>query len=191
MAKYHKHETAIIEENCIIGDDTNIWHFSHIRKGARIGKNCNFGKDTYIDTDVKIGDNVKIQNSVSVWNGVTIENNAFIGPGAVFTNDLYPRSMVWIKERIKKTLVKEGASIGANATILCNDLVIGRYAMVGAGSVVTKNVPDHALVVGNPAKIVGYVCECGNKIIYRTKTLIKRCDKCGLTAENIKKNRRG
>ncbi|MEM0368679.1 MAG: acyltransferase [Desulfurococcaceae archaeon] len=156
------HPTAVVEEGVVIGEGTRIWHFAHVRSGARIGKNCNIGKDVYIDVDVEIGDNVKIQNGVSVYRGVKIENEAFIGPHVVFTNDLYPRSFStdW---QIIPTLVKRGASIGANATIVCG-IVIGEYALIGAGAVVTKDVPPHGLVTGNPAKLRGFVCYCGRPL---------------------------
>ena len=173
---YFKHETAIVEKDANIGNNTKIWHFAHIRENTNIGENCNFGKGVYIDFEVKIGNEVKIQNEVSIWNGITIEDNVFIGPHACFVNDLYPRSKIWNKDRIKKTLIKEGASIGANSTILCN-LEIGKYALIGAGSVVTKNVPNHGIVIGNPAKLVGYACTCGNKLKFlRENTMI--CDTC-------------
>ncbi len=160
--KYFIHPTAIVEENVEIGEGTRIWHFVHIRSGAKIGKKCNIGKDVYIDTEVKIGDYVKIQNGVSIYKGVTLEDKVFIGPYAVFTNDLYPRafSEEW---EIVPTLVREGASIGANATIVCG-VTIGKYAMVAAGAVVTKDVPNHGLVMGNPARLVGFVCYCGHPL---------------------------
>lgn len=174
---YFKHKTAIIEKGAKIGKDTKIWHFAHVRENAEIGENCNFGKDVYIDKNAKIGNNVKIQNSVSIWNGIIIENDVFIGPNACFINDLYPRSKLWNEKRLKKTLIKEGASIGANATILCN-LEIGKYALVGAGSVVTKNVPNYGIVVGNPAKLIGYACTCGNKLKPTKKNNIMVCNSC-------------
>jgi len=173
---YSKHETAIIEESANIGSNTKIWHFAHIRENTNIGKDCNLGKDVYIDFEVKIGDNVKIQNGVSIWNGITIEDNVFIGPNACFVNDLYPRSKIWNKDKVKKTLIKEGASIGANSTILCN-LEIGKYALIGAGSVVTKSVPNYGVVIGNPAKLIGYVCICGNKL-KSLRENIMICDSC-------------
>jgi len=162
METVYIHPTATVSESSKIGSGTKIWINSQIREDAVIGDHCIIGKDTYIDHGVQIGNGVKIQNGVSVYYGVTIEDNAFIGPNAVFTNDLYPRAFNadWI---VKNTLVKEGASIGANATIICGH-VLGRYSMVGAGSVVVCDVPDHALVAGNPAKVIGYVCRCGNKL---------------------------
>jgi len=159
---YFKHPTAIIEKNVKIGKNTRIWHFVHIREGAVIGENCNIGKCVYIDTDVKIGNNVKIQNFATIYRGVEIEDDVFIGPHVTFTNDLYPRafSKNW---KVVPTLVKKGASIGANATIICG-VTIGEYAMIGAGSVVTRDVPNFGLVYGNPAKLKGYVCYCGRKL---------------------------
>jgi len=156
------HPTAIVEEGAIVGEGTRIWHFVHVRRGAKIGKNCNIGKDVYIDVGVEIGNNVKIQNGVSVYRGVKVEDDAFIGPHVTFTNDLYPRSFNENWE-VVKTLVKKGASIGANATIVCG-VTIGEYAMVGAGSVVTRDVPDFGLVYGNPARLRGFVCYCGRRL---------------------------
>ena len=170
--KVYIHDTAIVEEGAIIGEGTRIWHHAHVRSGSVIGVNCNIGKNCYIDTGAKIGNNVKIQNNVSVYHGVEIEDNVFVGPSAVFTNDYYPRafSEEW---EIGKTIVKKCASIGANATIICGHN-IEEYAMIGAGSVVTKDVPKHALVVGNPARQIGWVCECGQKLDEN-----KTCVRCG------------
>lgn len=180
---YYVHPTAIIEEDVSIGEGTRIWHFVHVRRGARIGRNCNIGKGVYIDVGVRIGNNVKIQNFVSVYRGVTIEDDVFVGPHATFTNDLYPRSFNEEWEVIP-TLVKRGASIGANATIICG-VTIGEYAMVGAGAVVTRDVPPFGLVVGNPAKLKGFVCYCGrplrdNDIIgSRDDYILYKCRHCG------------
>lgn len=173
MGNFIVHETAIVSEKAKIGDDTRIWVNVQIREDAEIGSNCIISKDVYIDHQVKIGSKVKIQNSVSVYKGVTIEDEVFVGPNAVFTNDYYPRAQNenW---KITETLVKKGASIGANATIICGN-TIGEYATVGAGSVVIKDVPPHALVVGNPAKIVGKVCKCGMKLDNN------HCSVCGFT----------
>ncbi|MGE5473045.1 MAG: acyltransferase [Ignavibacteriales bacterium] len=166
------HPTAVVSEKCTIGESTKVWVNSQIRENAVIGENCIISKDTYIDYGVRIGNNVKIQNGVSIYHGVTIEDNVFVGPNAVFTNDFYPRAFNdnW---EVRNTLIKEGASIGANATIVCGN-ILGKYCMVGSGSVVTKDVPEHALVVGNPARIIGYVCRCGYKLDKNGK-----CIKCG------------
>ena len=160
--KYFIHSLAVVEENVEIGEGTRIWHFAHIRKGAKIGKNCNISKDVYIDVNIEIGDNVKIQNGVSVYRGVKIEDDVFLGPHMTFTNDLYPRAFNENWEIIP-TLVKKGASIGAHATIVCG-VTVGEYAMVGAGAVVTKDVPPFGLVYGNPARLKGFVCYCGRKV---------------------------
>jgi acetyltransferase-like isoleucine patch superfamily enzyme len=146
---YFKHETAIVDENCVIGEGTKIWHFTHISKNVTIGKNCSIGQNVYIAQNIIIGDNVKIQNGVSIYEGITIEDLVFLGPHCVFTNDKFPRSFGdW---EITKTILKKGCSIGANATIVCG-VEIGEYSMVGAGSVVTKDVKPKTLVYGNPAK---------------------------------------
>ncbi len=156
---FFSHETAIVEPGAEIGDDTRIWHHCHVRDGATIGSGCNLGKNVFVDAGAVVGNGVKIQNNVSVYSGVTLEDDVFVGPSAVFTNDLYPRAANpdW---EITPTLVGSGASIGANATIICgND--IGAYATVGSGAVVVRPVQDHALVVGNPARVIGWVCDCG------------------------------
>ncbi|RLE82549.1 MAG: N-acetyltransferase [Thermoprotei archaeon] len=179
------HPTAVVEDGAEIGEGTRIWHFVHVRSGAKIGKNCNIGKDCYIDVGAVIGNNVKIQNGVSVYRGVILEDDVFVGPYVVFTNDLYPRSFSrdW---KVIKTIVKRGASIGANATIVCG-VVIGEYAMIGAGAVVTKDVPPHGLVYGNPARLRGFVCYCGRplkKLTYIDETRVKyKCDYCGKIVE--------
>lgn len=157
------HETAIVEEGVLLGEGTRVWHFVHIRKGVRIGKNGNIGKDVYIDTDVVVGDNCKIQNFASLYRGLTVGDDVFIGPHVCFTNDIYPRAKIWSDEKAVKTVVKDGVSIGANSTIVAG-IRIGKYAMIGAGAVVTKDIPDYALVVGNPARVVGRVDESGKVI---------------------------
>ncbi|HOI76261.1 MAG TPA: acyltransferase [Methanofastidiosum sp.] len=163
MADYFIHETAEISKGVIIGKNTKVWHQSQIREGAKVGENCIISKCVYIDFDVKIGNNVKIQNGVSVYHGVEVEDDVFLGPHMTFTNDLYPRAFNSNWELVT-TLVKKGASIGANATIICGT-IIGEYAMVGSGAVVTKNVPAYGLVFGNPAKLKGFVCKCGRKAV--------------------------
>ncbi|HJH25355.1 MAG TPA: N-acetyltransferase [Methanophagales archaeon] len=182
-----KHPTAIVESG-EIGEGTKIWHFVHVREKAKIGKNCIIGKDAYIDTEVVIGDNVKIQNFVSVYRGVTIEDDVFVGPGVTFTNDLYPRAFIWGDDKIGYTMVKRGASIGAHAIIICG-VTIGEYAMVGAGSVVTKDVLPFGLVYGNPARLAGFVCSCGRKLskIIREddEKLVYACE-CGKEVETTR-----
>lgn len=165
MSSYFVHESSYIDEDVEIGEGTKIWHFCHIQKGAKIGKNCTLGQNVNVASHVTIGNDVKIQNNVSVYEGVELEDGVFCGPSCVFTNDLTPRARYPKgRENYKKTLVKEGASIGANATIVCGH-TIGKYAMVAAGAVVTKDVPDFALVAGVPAVWVGKVDEHGNKTI--------------------------
>jgi UDP-2-acetamido-3-amino-2,3-dideoxy-glucuronate N-acetyltransferase len=157
------HESSYIDDGCRIGAGTRIWHFSHVMAGAAIGKGCNIGQNVVISPGVVIGDNVKIQNNVSVYTGVVLEDDVFCGPSMVFTNVINPRSHVSRKDEYRKTLVKRGASLGANCTIVCG-ATIGAYAFVGAGAVVTKDIPDYALVVGNPGRVTGWVCECGVKL---------------------------
>lgn len=158
---YFVHESSYIDNDVIIGKGTKIWHFSHIQKGAIIGEYCSFGQNVNVSNNVQIGNHVKVQNNVSIYEGVCLEDYVFCGPSMVFTNDLTPRAK-YPKGSIgyKKTLIKEGASIGANATIVCGH-TIGKHAMIGSGAVVTSDVPDYALMVGIPAKQIGYVCECG------------------------------
>ena len=172
---FFKHPTAIVESDNI-ADGTKIWHFVHVREGAKIGKNCIVGKSAYIDIDVEIGNGVKIQNFVSVYKGVRIEDDVFVGPSVTFTNDLYPRAFRWDEGKITPTLVKKGASIGANSTVICG-VTIGAYAMIGAGSVVTKDVPDYGFVFGIPAHLKGFVCQCGMKLQYKDKDKEKNGEK--------------
>lgn len=160
---YFVHETAIIDGDCEIGEGTKIWHFSHILSGCKIGKNCSIGQNCVIFPEVVLGNNVKIQNNVSVYTGVTCDDDVFLGPSCVFTNVVNPRSAVNRRGQYAKTHVGKGASIGANATIVCGHN-IGKYAFIGAGAVVTKDVPDYALVVGNPARQTGWMSEYGHKL---------------------------
>lgn len=159
------HQSSYVDEPCEIGDGTKIWHFSHVMSGAVIGENCNIGQNVVISSGVRLGKNVKIQNNVSVYTGVECQDNVFLGPSCVFTNVINPRSHINRKNEYRKTLLKEGCSIGANSTIVCGH-TIGKYALVGAGSVVTKDVPDYALVIGNPARVRGHVCYCGEKLCF-------------------------
>jgi UDP-2-acetamido-3-amino-2,3-dideoxy-glucuronate N-acetyltransferase len=163
--KYFAHPTAVIDAGSNIGDGTKIWHFSHIMPNCTIGENCNIGQNVVISPDVILGKNVKVQNNVSIYTGVVCEDDVFLGPSMVFTNVTNPRSAVNRKNQYAKTLVKKGATIGANATVVCgND--IGKYAFIGAGAVVTKSVSDYALVVGNPARQTGWMSEYGHKLIF-------------------------
>ena len=157
------HESAYVDEGAVIGEGSKVWHFCHVMPGAVIGRDCSLGQNVVVMGGTRIGDNVKIQNNVSIYEGVELEDDVFCGPSMVFTNVVNPRSHVPRKHEYRKTLVKRGASIGANATIVCGH-TIGRYAFIGAGTVVTKDVPDHALVVGNPGRIAGWVWECGVKL---------------------------
>jgi UDP-2-acetamido-3-amino-2,3-dideoxy-glucuronate N-acetyltransferase len=163
MADYFVHESCYIDDGCQIGEGTKIWHFTHVMSGARIGRGCNIGQNVVIAPQVVVGDNVKIQNNVSVYTGVILEDDVFCGPSMVFTNVINPRSRVPRKDEYRPTLVRRGASLGANSTILCGH-TIGRYAFIGAGAVVTKDVPDYALIVGNPGRVAGWMCECGVKL---------------------------
>jgi UDP-2-acetamido-3-amino-2,3-dideoxy-glucuronate N-acetyltransferase len=161
--KYFVHETAIIDEGCEIGAGTKVWHFSHIMPNCKIGENCNIGQNVVISPEVVLGRNVKVQNNVSIYTGVVCEDDVFLGPSMVFTNVINPRSAINRKNQYSKTTVRKGASIGANATIVCGH-DIGSFAFIGAGAVVTKHVPDYALVVGNPAKQTGWMSEFGHKL---------------------------
>lgn len=161
--KYFVHESSYVDDDVIVGEGTKIWHFSHIQKGSRIGKNCSFGQNVNVGNNVKIGNNVRVQNNVSIYEGVEIEDNVFCGPSCVFTNVLTPRSNFPVHGVYVKTLIKEGASLGANCTVVCGN-TIGKSALIGAGSVVTDDVDDYSLMVGVPAKRIGWVCECGKKL---------------------------
>jgi UDP-2-acetamido-3-amino-2,3-dideoxy-glucuronate N-acetyltransferase len=179
VSKHFAHESCYVDDGSIVGDDTKIWHFSHVMSGARIGRGCNIGQNVVISPDVVVGDNVKIQNNVSLYTGVVLEDDVFCGPSMVFTNVVNPRSHVSRKHEYRQTLVKKGASIGANATIVCGH-TIGRYAFIGAGAVVTKDVPDYALVVGNPGRVTGWMCDCGVKLAAgQAPPVQKTCKACG------------
>ncbi|HPO49329.1 MAG TPA: acyltransferase [Spirochaetota bacterium] len=167
------HKSSYVEDGALIGDEVKIWRFSHIMKGAQIGKGSSLGQNVFVSSKAKIGEKVKIQNNVSIYDDVIIEDEVFIGPSVVFTNVLNPRAFIERKSEYKKTLIKRGASIGANATIVCG-ITIGKYALVGAGSVVTKNIPNYSLFYGNPAVFKGFICFCGEKL---DKSL--KCDSCG------------
>jgi UDP-2-acetamido-3-amino-2,3-dideoxy-glucuronate N-acetyltransferase len=166
--QYYAHPTAVIDTPCMIGEGTKIWHFSHIMRDCRMGKNCNIGQNVVISPEVVLGNNVKIQNNVSVYTGVTCDDDVFLGPSCVFTNVINPRSGVNRRGQYDKTHVGKGASIGANATIVCGH-DIGEYAFIGAGAVVTKTVPAYALVVGNPAKQIGWMSEFGHRLTFNEK----------------------
>ena len=163
MINYFAHETAVIDKGCSIGEDTKIWHFSHIMPNCIIGKACNIGQNVVVSPEVILGNNVKVQNNVSIYTGVICEDDVFLGPSMVFTNVINPRSAIKRKNEYQKTIVKKGASIGANATIVCGNN-IGEYAFVGAGAVVTKEILSYALVVGNPSKQIGWVSEYGHRL---------------------------
>ena len=160
MAAYFAHQSCYVDDGCAIGDDTRLWHFTHVMTGARIGRRCNIGQNVVISPQCVVGDNVKIQNNVSIYTGVILEDDVFCGPSMVFTNVINPRSFIERKDEYRRTLVKRGASIGANATIVCG-VTLGRYCVVGAGGVVTRDVPDYAVVYGNPARVKSWVCYCG------------------------------
>ena len=160
---YFVHESSYVDEPCQIGKGTKIWHFSHVMENAVIGENCNIGQNVVVSPDVQLGNNVKIQNNVSVYSGVVCEDDVFLGPSMVFTNVINPRSGVIRKDEYMKTVVKKGASIGANATIVCGNN-IGKYAFIGAGAVVTKEAPDYSLMVGNPSKNIGWMSEFGGRL---------------------------
>jgi len=180
MPDYFVHESSYIDEGAEIGSGTKIWHFSHVMTGARIGERCNIGQNVLVSPKVTIGNNVKIQNNVSLYTGVIVEEDAFLGPSMVFTNVINPRSHVNRKNEYQTTLVKKGASIGANATVVCGT-TLGRYCFVGAGSVVTHDVPDYALVYGLPARVRGWMCQCGEQIKFVEQGGIERavCQSCG------------
>jgi UDP-2-acetamido-3-amino-2,3-dideoxy-glucuronate N-acetyltransferase len=178
---YFVHPSSYVDEPCEIGEGTKIWHFSHVMSGSKIGRRCNIGQNVVVSPGVRIGDNVKIQNNVSVYTGVELEDDVFCGPSMVFTNVINPRSHVPRRDQYLATLVKRGASIGANATVVCGH-TIGAYAFIGAGSVVTHDIPDFALVLGNPARIAGWMCQCGVRLGLRARFddgVGAECGECG------------
>jgi UDP-2-acetamido-3-amino-2,3-dideoxy-glucuronate N-acetyltransferase len=179
MPDYFAHATAVIDEGCRIGPGTKIWHFSHIMQDAQIGENCNLGQNVVVSPAVILGKGVRVQNNVSLYTGVICEDHVFLGPSCVFTNVMNPRSAISRKHEFQKTTVREGASIGANATIICG-IEIGAYAMIGAGAVVTKSVPSFALVIGNPARQKGWVSKAGQKLEFNTANQAK-CPETGET----------
>ena len=179
--EYFAHESSYIDEPSAIGKDTKIWHFSHIMKDSVIGERCNIGQNVVISPGCKLGNNIKIQNNVSIYTGVTLEDDVFCGPSCVFTNVINPRSHVSRKNEYAATTVKQGTSIGANATIVCG-VTLGRYCFIGAGAVVTRDVPDYAMVYGTPARIRGWVCNCGVKLNFPANAnqhASVACDACG------------
>ena len=165
MLNFFAHPTAIIDDGCVVGEGTKIWHFSHLMKGCRLGEKCNIGQNVVISPDVVLGNNVKVQNNVSIYTGVVCDDDVFLGPSAVFTNILNPRSEVNRKNEYLKTTLGKGVTIGANATILCG-ITLGKYSFIGAGTVVTKDVADYALVIGNPGKQIGWMSEKGHKLLF-------------------------
>jgi|TARA_R110000737_G_scaffold140765_1_gene171543 UDP-2-acetamido-3-amino-2,3-dideoxy-glucuronate N-acetyltransferase len=174
---YFAHETAVIDEGCTIGEGTKIWHFSHIMPNCKLGKGCNIGQNVVVSPDVILGDNVKVQNNVSIYTGVICEDDVFLGPSMVFTNVINPRSAVNRKSEYAKTIVRKGATIGANATIVCGH-DIGEFAFIGAGAVVTKTVPAYGLVVGNPSRQIGWMSEYGQRLEFNTEG-IAICEESG------------
>ena len=179
MSSFFAHQSAYIDLGATIGDETKIWHFCHVMSGATIGSGCNIGQNVVVSPGVVIGDNVKIQNNVSVYTGVTLEDDVFCGPSMVFTNVINPRSHVSRKDEYRPTRVKRGATLGANCTVVCGH-TIGSFAFVGAGAVVTKDVPDYALVVGNPGRVSGWICECGIKLAAGGRPPAEaECTSCG------------
>ncbi|MBC7074990.1 MAG: N-acetyltransferase [Syntrophomonadaceae bacterium] len=178
MSDFYVHESSYIDQPCEIGAGTKIWHFCHLMKNVKLGKNCNIGQNVFIGSGVTLGNNVKVQNNVSIYSGVICEDDVFLGPSMVFTNVINPRSFIERKDEFKTTLVKKGATIGANATVICGN-IIGQYALIGAGAVVTKDIPDYALVLSNPGRVCGWVCQCGQTLKFNDgrETI---CQICGI-----------
>jgi UDP-2-acetamido-3-amino-2,3-dideoxy-glucuronate N-acetyltransferase len=178
-ADYFAHPTALIEEDAVIGPGCKIWHYSHIMRGSVVGANCNIGRNVLIGPRAQVGAGCKIQNNVNIFQGIRLEDDVFCGPGMVFTNVLNPRAFIPRMRELRPTLVKKGASLGANCTVVCGS-VIGGYALVGAGAVVTRDVPDYALAIGNPARLRGWVCRCGVKLEPLAAGDFYACPACGL-----------
>jgi len=168
IPQYFAHSTVIIDEGAEVGEETRIWHFSHLMPGCKVGSHCNIGQNVFIDNNVSVGNRVKIQNNVSLYNGVEVEDEVFLGPSMVFTNVINPRSFIERKNEFRRTIIRKGATIGANATLLCG-IEIGAFAMIGAGAVVTRNVPPYALMTGNPARQTGWVSEAGYTLHFDEK----------------------
>jgi UDP-2-acetamido-3-amino-2,3-dideoxy-glucuronate N-acetyltransferase len=181
---YFAHESAFVDDGATIGSGTKVWHFCHVMAGSRVGRNCVLGQNVVVSPDVVIGDNVRIQNNVSVYTGVILEDDVFCGPSTVFTNVINPRSAIPRKDEFRPTVVRRGATLGANSTVLCG-VVIGRFAFAGAGAVVTRSVPDHALVVGNPSRVVGWVCACGVTMVRGGVPEECVCPACGTHYERV------
>ena len=184
MRNFFVHDSSYVDDNVAIGNDTKIWHFSHILTNTKIGAKCSFGQNSVVGPNVTIGNGVKVQNNVSIYEGVEIEDDVFLGPSMVFTNVINPRAFILRKEEYKKTLIKKGATIGANATIVCG-VTIGEYAMIGAGAVITKDVPNYALMVGVPAKHIGWVGKSGNTLIFNNTIAIDYYDNQNYKLENV------
>lgn len=182
---YFVHESSYVDEGCEIGEGTKIWHFSHIMKGCNIGRNCNIGQNVVVSPEVVLGDGCKVQNNVSIYTGVVCEDGVFLGPSCVFTNVIDPRAFIERKSEYRRTVIRQGASIGANATIVCGHN-IGCYAFVGAGAVVTKDVPDYALVYGCPAVVRGWVCRCGEQLSFSGGQAV--CPACGRAYQRNESN---
>ena len=180
MSDYYIHPSSVIDQGAKIGNGTKIWHFSHVMGESTIGENCTLGQNVFVAAGVEIGNNVKIQNNVSVYAGVILEDDVFLGPSMVFTNVINPRSHVNRRDQYQKTLVKQGGTIGANATIVCG-ITLGEYAFIGAGAVVTRDVPAYGLVYGNPGQLQGWMCSCGERLIFSDQIDEKRaaCESCG------------